>query len=196
MIQVLLHLKIFHLVAVQNAKPEGELGRQWSTELREPSEWEKEEKPEEQKKKGFLSGLKSKLSEQHKENQLNLDYSQHEKNKKQDESEYETDSDTSSVISQDDPELHLNHLKKKNLKMKVKLTTFAQPYGLTAPKNPTDIPSFEPSGTSTQKNFVSSACLENLYQHFKKLKSVFSSPDYEQLLKTNFEELKEYIYHI
>ena len=43
------------------SESEGELGRQWSTELREPSEWEKEEKPEEQKKKGFLSGLKSKL---------------------------------------------------------------------------------------------------------------------------------------
>ena len=64
MIQVLLKSQDLPFGQESESESEGELGRQWSTELRElKSEWEKEEKPEEQKKKGFLSGLKSKLSE-------------------------------------------------------------------------------------------------------------------------------------
>ena len=62
----------------------------------------------EHKNKRFSKWIKNlNYQKQHKENQLNLDYSQHDAVVKleEDESEYETDSDTSSVISQDDPDI-------------------------------------------------------------------------------------------
>tara|TARA_Y100001958_G_scaffold160112_2_gene166460 strand:- start:20668 stop:22440 length:1773 start_codon:yes stop_codon:yes gene_type:complete len=184
------------LAQQSESESEGELGREWSSESRLPSEWEKEEELEEQKKTGFLSGIKSKLSEatQRKPVEPGLFPTRQEEQEEEDESEYETDSDTSSVISQDDPELQEfeSFGREEESEDEGELTTFAQPYGLTAPKNPTDIPSYEPSGISTQKKTsVSSEKPGKLASTFQKLKSVFSRPDYEQLLKTNSEELKE-----
>lgn len=142
---------------------EGELTRGFSTEVRLPSNWEKEqEELEEQKQSGFLSGFKTKFSEatQRKPVEPGLFPTQEEEEEE----------------SEDEGEL----------------TTFAQPLGLTAPKKPTDIPSFEPSDPSTQKPATYSSEKPGKFASaFKKVKSVFSSPDYEELLKSNAQELKD-----
>jgi hypothetical protein len=67
------------------------------------------------------------------------------------------------------------------------LETFPQPFGLTA--RPTDIQSLEPSGQSTPKP-SSSNFPGKVKSGFKKLKSILSGPEYEQLLKNNGEQLK------
>ena len=67
----------------------------------------------------------------------------------------------------------LNHLEEEESEDEGELTTLAQPYGLTAPKNPTDIPSFEPSGTSTQKNMTFQKAWKICINIFQKLKICF-----------------------
>ena len=158
-----------------------------STETRLTSEWEKEE-PEEQKQRGFLSGLKTKFSEatQRKPVEPGLFPTQEDE---------DTDSDTSSVLSQEDPELQAFESFEREESEdddEGELTTFPQPFGLTATKNPTDISPFKPSGPPTQKPVTYSSETPGKFSSaFKKVKSIISGPEYEDLLKSNAQELKE-----
>jgi len=111
------------------------------------------------------------------------------------EGEESDETDTESIISQEDEEYGQ--------------PTFRQPYDLTAP-NVRGISSFEPrrspisrfpiessptsrspSSRLTTQRLPSSRLSERVSSGFKKLTSVLSGPDYQQLLKNNGEQLKE-----
>jgi hypothetical protein len=187
----------FGQLSDSETESEGELTRGLSTEVRLPSDWEKEQdEPEEQKQSGFLSGFKTKFSEavQRKPIEPGLFPTQEEDEDTDSDTGSDTGSDTSSVISQEDPELQDfdSFGREEDSEDEGELTTYDQPFGLTAPKNPTDISSFEPRGQTTRKPATYSSEKQGKFASaFKKVKSVFSSPDYEELLKSNSQELKE-----